>query len=108
MSLSKLRFFAQGQGHTEKQNIMTIYVLCKTLVPCLCSRLQPWIKGQYKGPLGAFITYSNISCFQISFSLAGNQQRQGILIEFHYEQNQMLWLGVIGPCFQIGFNLADK
>ena len=30
------------------------------------------IKGQYKGSFVAFVTYCNISCFQISFNLAGN------------------------------------
>ena len=62
---------------------------------------QPGIKGQYKGPLGAFVTYCNISPFQISFNLAGNQQRQEILIAFHYEQNQIMPLGVIGPFFRL-------
>ena len=87
---------------------MTIYVLCNSLVLWLCSRSQPGIKGQYKGPLGAFVTYRNISCFQIGFNLAGNQQRQGISIEFHYEQNKIMPLRAIGPCFHIGFNLGDN
>ena len=42
---------------------MTTYVLCKTLVPWLCSRSQPGIKVSIKGLLGAFVTYCNISCF---------------------------------------------
>ena len=61
-----------------------------------------------KGAFGGFVTYCNISCFQISFNLAGNQQRQEISIEFLYEQNQIMPLEVIGPCFQIGFILADN
>ena len=61
--------------------------LCPVQDSLLCSRSQPGIKGLYKGSLGAFVTYCNISCFQISFSLAGNQQKQEISIEFHYEQN---------------------
>ena len=86
---------------------MTIYVLCKTVVPWLCSRSQPGIKRQYKGPLGAFATYCNISCFQISFNLAGNQQRQAISIEFHYEQNQIMPLGVISPCYAPNFGEVE-
>ena len=64
------------------------------------------IRGLW-GPLGAFVRYWNISCFQISFNLASNHQRQEISIDFHSEQNQIMLLEVIGPCFKIGFNLAD-
>ena len=78
----KVKVLCPRSGSHRKVKKMTIYVLCKTLVPWLCSRSQPGIKGQYKGSLGAFVTYCNLSCFQISFSLAGNQQRQEILIEF--------------------------
>ena len=63
MLLSKLRFFAQGQGHTEKYIKMTTYVLCKTLVPWVCSRSQPGIKVSIRGPLGAIVTHCNIPCF---------------------------------------------
>ena len=41
---------------------MTTYVLCKTLVPWLCSRSQPGIKVGIRGLSGAFVTYCNISC----------------------------------------------
>ena len=36
--------------------------MCKTEVPCPCSRSQPGVRGQLKGPSGAFVTYCNISC----------------------------------------------
>ena len=65
-------------------------------------------QSHYKGPLGYLLHTVTFLVLQISFSLAGNQQRQEILIEFHYEQNQIMPLGVIGPCFQICFNLADN
>ena len=84
MSCARLWFHGFAQGHSQGSKV------------------------SIRGPFGAFVTYCNISCFQISFSLAGNQQRQEISIEFHYEQNQIMSLGVIRPCFQIGFNLADK
>ena len=45
---------------------MTTYVLCKTLVPWLCSRSQPGIKVSIRGLSGAFVTYCNISCFYLS------------------------------------------
>ena len=34
----------------------------KTQVPCQCSRSQPGVIGQFKGPLEAFVTYFIISC----------------------------------------------
>ena len=104
----KIKVLCPRSGSQKSKTEMIIYVLCKTLVPWLCSRSQPGIKGLFKGPLEAFVTYCNISCFQISLNLAGNQQWQEISIEFHYEQNQIMPLGVISPCFQIGFNLADN
>ena len=47
---------------TEKLTKMTTYVLCKTgslAVLKVTARDQ----GHYKGLLGAFVTYCNISCF---------------------------------------------
>ena len=49
----KLGYYAQGQGHNHVRcqieikirSEMTSYVLCKTLVPWLCSRSQPGIKA---------------------------------------------------------------
>ena len=49
----KLGYYAQGQGHNHVRcqieikirSEMTGYVLCKTLVPWLCSRSQPGIKA---------------------------------------------------------------
>ena len=48
----KLGYYAQGQGHNHVRcqielkirSEMTSYVLCKTLVPWLCSRSQPGMK----------------------------------------------------------------
>ena len=77
------------------------------LCPVLCSRSQPGIKGQYKGPLGLLLHTVAFLVFR-SASIAGNQQRQEISIEFSNEQNQIMPIGVIGRCFQIGFNLADN
>ena len=38
----------------------------KTLDPSTCSRLQPGVKDQFKGPSGAFVTYCyNISCYTL-------------------------------------------
>ena len=33
----------------------------------MCSRSQPGVEGQFKGPSGAFVTYCNISCFFFCF-----------------------------------------
>ena len=38
------------------------HIICKTKLPFPCSRSLPGIKGQFKRPLGAFVTYCNISC----------------------------------------------
>ena len=35
----------------------------ETEVPCPCSKSQPGVRGQFQGPLGAFVAYCNISCF---------------------------------------------
>ena len=35
--------------------------------------------------------------FQIGFNLAGNQQRQEISVDFNYEQNRIIPLGVTCP-----------
>ena len=40
---------------------------------------------------------SDFNFFQISFNLAGNQHRQEISVEFNYEQNWIIALGVICP-----------
>ena len=37
--------------------------MCKTEVPCLCSRSQPGVRGEFKGPPGAFVSYCNISWY---------------------------------------------
>ena len=42
---------------------MRTYVVCKTEVPCLCSRSQPGVRGEFKGPPGAFVSYCNISWY---------------------------------------------
>ena len=52
---------AEGQGHTEKQNKMTTYVLCKT-GSLSVFKVTARDQGHYKGPLGSFVTYCNISC----------------------------------------------
>ena len=54
----------QGQGHTEKYNKIATYVLCKTLVPWLCSRLQPEIKVIIRGLRGHLLhTVTFLGCF---------------------------------------------
>ena len=52
MSLSKLRFFAKVRVTQKKNNKMTTYVLCKTLVLWLCSRSQPGMKVIIRGLRG--------------------------------------------------------
>ena len=31
--------------------------MCKSEVPCPCSKSQPGVRGQFKEPSGAFVTY---------------------------------------------------
>ena len=40
---------------------------------------------------------SDFNFFQMGFNLAGNQQRQVILVRFNYEQNRIILLVVICP-----------
>ena len=41
---------------------MSLFI-CKTKIQYTCSRSLSGVKGQFKGPSGAFVTYCNISCF---------------------------------------------
>ena len=34
----------------------------KTEIPCTCSKSQPGLRGQFKEPSVAFVTYCDISC----------------------------------------------
>ena len=45
---------------------MTTYVLCKTGSSAVF-KVTARDQGHYKGPMGAFVTYCNISCFFLSF-----------------------------------------
>ena len=47
----------------EKRDKMRAYVMCETEVPDSCSKSQPGVRCQFKGPSGAFVTYCNSSCF---------------------------------------------
>ena len=71
----KLGYCAQGQGHSHVRcqielkirSEMTSYVLCKTLVPWLCSRSQPGIKAiirDLRGHLLHTVTFLVPSCFE--------------------------------------------
>ena len=98
----KIKVLCPSSGsHRKLEQNNDLCPVQDSLVPWLCSRSQPGIEGQYKGPLEAFVTYCSISCFQTSFNLAGIQQRREISIEFHYEQNQIMPLGIIGPFFRL-------
>ena len=55
MSLSKLRFFAQGQDFCPVQDSGSLAMFKVT------ARDQ----GHYKGPSGAYVTCCNISCLSI-------------------------------------------
>ena len=35
-------------------------------IPCPRSRSQSGVKGQFRGPSGAFVTYCSISCFSLN------------------------------------------
>ena len=74
----KLGYYAQGQGHNHVRcqielkirSEMTSYVLCKTLVPWLCSRSQPGIKviiRDLQGQLLHTVTFLVVVFFSRSF-----------------------------------------
>ena len=51
--------------------------LCKTQIPCPCSRSQPGVEGQFKGPFRAFVTYCNISYWLFFFLVLAPEKQVG-------------------------------
>ena len=54
--------------------------LCKTQIPCPCSRSQPGVEGQFKGPLRAFVTYCTISYWLFFFLVLAPEKQVGFYI----------------------------
>ena len=59
----KIKDLCPRSGSHRIVKKITTYVLCKTLVPWLCSRSQPGINVSISGLSGAFVKNCNISCF---------------------------------------------
>ena len=43
--------------------------MCETEVSCPCSKSQPGVLGQFKGPSGTFGSYCNISCSLLIYKM---------------------------------------
>ena len=74
----KLGYYAQSQGHNHVRcqielkirSEMTSYVLCKALVPWLCSRSQPWIKAIIRDLQGHLLYTVTFLVFYLFFVFA--------------------------------------
>ena len=73
--------------------------MCETEFPCTCSKSQPGVRGQCNGPLGAFVTYCNISCFQINFGneifAAVNSHSSKLTLPYKFGNKNVAYIFII-------------